>query len=65
MGLGEKAMEGLFFPDGVYSMWALDTANPIEDGKVPGKNMYSTHPFYMFKTAASTWTGVFTNLAAA
>ena len=50
MGLGEKATMDLFYPDGVYSMWSLDTANPIENGKVPGNNLYGTHPFYMFRT---------------
>lgn len=65
MGLGEKAMPGLFYNTGVYSYWALDTANPTETGVAPGNNLYGTHPFYMFKSGSSIWTGVYTNLAAA
>ena len=65
MGLGQKTMSSLFYSDGVYSMWSLDTANPYESGKVPGANQYGTHPFYMFKRASGVWTGVYTNLAAA
>lgn len=65
MGLGEKAKSGLFYDTGVYSYWALDTANPTETGRVPGNNLYGTHPFYMFKGGPSVWAGVYTNLAAA
>jgi len=65
MCLGERATPGLFYPDGVYSMWSMDTANPIDNGKTPGKNLYGTHPFYMWRSQSSVWTGVYTNLAAA
>jgi hypothetical protein len=50
MGLGERSTPGLFYEDGVYSMWSMDTANPMDDGKIPGKNLYGVHPFYMFKS---------------
>jgi len=29
-------------------MWNMDRGMPFEDGKPPGKNLYGTHPFYMF-----------------
>lgn len=65
MGLAERVVTDLFLPDGVYSLWSRDTASPVEDGKLPGKNMYGTHPFYMAKASDKTWFGVYTNLAAA
>lgn len=64
-GLGERAGPEFFFKDGIYSMWSRDIASPEEDGKTPGKNMYSTHPFYMFSNTETQWVGVFLNLAAA
>lgn len=68
LGLDQVSSD-LFLKDGVYSLWAYDTADPVEDGKPPGKNMYGTHPFYMAKAPQDTtpkstgWFGVFTNLA--
>lgn len=47
MGLQEKVSNNLFLDDGVYSLWARDNGEAIEDGKAPGKNIYGTHPFYM------------------
>jgi hypothetical protein len=61
-GLGERVNPDFFYKDGVYSMWNLDTASPIETGKTPGANLYGTHPFYMYKLEKSRWIGVFTNL---
>lgn len=65
MGLAERIVYDLFLPDGIYSLWTRDTASPTEDGKLPGKNMYGVHPFYMGKATDKKWFGVFTNLAAA
>lgn len=65
MGLAERVVSDLFLPDGIYSLWARDTASPIENGKLPSKNMYGTHPFYMAKATDANWFGVYTNLAAA
>ena len=39
-----------------------DIPEPLETGKIPGNNEYSTHPFYMYQTGSQVWTGVFTNL---
>ena len=42
MGMGERAGE-LFFKNevgGIHSRWSHDAANPIDDGKPPGRNMY-------------------------
>lgn len=64
-GLGERVGGNLFYPDGVYSMWARDVASPIENGKAPGNNLYGTHPFYAYQVNADIWAGVFTKLAAA
>ena len=65
IGLLEQVSTDLFMPDGVYSLWSLDTANPAQDSKLPGKNMYGTHPFVMGMASDNTWFGVFNNLAAA
>ena len=46
-------------------MWNLDYGTPEDDGRPVGKNVYGTHPFYMYKNADDAWVGVFTNLAAA
>jgi hypothetical protein len=47
MGLFERVSSDLFLPDGVFSLWTFDTANPIETAKPPGNNLYGTHPYYM------------------
>jgi hypothetical protein len=65
MGLAERTVSDLFLPEGIYALWSRDAANPVEDGKLPGKNMYGVHPFYMAKDKAGKWFGVYTNLAAA
>jgi len=68
LGLTERVSSDLYLADGVYSLWALDTADPVEDGKAPGNNMYGTHPFYMAKAPkadmlSTGWFGVFSNVA--
>ena len=59
MGLGERSQNGLFFKDGVYSMWATDEPTKVEDGMLPGKHSYGVHPFFMYQHHASHWVGVF------
>ena len=46
-------------------MWAKDIDNPTENGKLPGKETYGVHPFYIFKHAANSWIGVYHNNAQA
>lgn len=46
-------------------MWSRDIPNPVQDGKLPGKNLYGTHPVYIGKGTGAGWFGVYTNLAAA
>ena len=65
MGLGERVQFDLFYEDGVYSIWNRDAGTPPDNGRPPGKNVYGTHPFFMFKHDNSSWVGVFTKLAAA
>lgn len=69
MGLFEQTSSNLFLKDGIYSLWARDTANPEQTGKLPGQNLYGTHPFVMGRSQGDGtkqgWFGVFTNLAAA
>jgi len=48
-GLGERANLDFFYKDGVYSLWSKDIPTPIETGKFPASNMYSTHPYFMYK----------------
>jgi len=61
MGLGERATNKLTWDDGVYAMYNRDAVNPPETGKTPGNNIYGTHPFFMFKTSPTIWTGVYSN----
>lgn len=65
LGLFERVSSDLFLPDGVFSLWSFDTANPVETGKPPGNNLYGTHPYYMGQASDDTWFGVYSNLAAA
>ena len=65
MGLAERTVSDLFLPDGIYSLWSKDIPNPIEDGRLPAKNLYGVHPFYMGRAIDDSWFGVYTNLAAA
>lgn len=46
MGLTDRTGTDLFVPDGVYSLWTRDSREK-ESGKLPAKNSYSVHPFYM------------------
>lgn len=64
-GLGERASTDFFFKTGVYSMWNKDIDNPTENGKLPGKEVYGTHPFYMYKHSQNSWMGVYHNLGQA
>lgn len=64
-GLGERASTDYFFKSGVYSLWNKDIDNPTENGKLPGKEVYGTHPFYMYKHGINSWVGVYHNLAQA
>jgi alpha-glucosidase (family GH31 glycosyl hydrolase) len=65
MGLVEQVSGSLFLPDGIYSLWSLDTADPAQNSKLPASNMYGVHPFFMGRATDKTWFGVFLNLAAA
>lgn len=62
-GLSERASKDFFYKSGVYSLFAKDIDNPQENGKLPGKNTYGVHPFYMFKHSTDSWIGVYHNLA--
>lgn len=64
-GLGERSQKEFYMKTGVYSMWATDIPDPLEDGKLPGKQVYGTHPFYMFRHGPNNWLGVYHNLAQA
>jgi len=61
-GLGERVTKTLAYHTGVYSMYAKDVGNPVEDGVRPGDNEYGTHPLYMYSSGPGVWTGVYTNL---
>jgi len=63
--LGEKVSTTIGRRSGVYSLYNREAPSPIEDGKPPGKNMYGSHPFFMFSTTSNTWTGVFSNVVQA
>jgi hypothetical protein len=40
-------------------MWSLDEISRAEDGKLPGKNSYGVHPFFMYQHSQEQWVGVF------
>lgn len=63
IGLFERTTENIFIESGVYSLWALDAANPAETGNLPASNLYGVHPFYMIQSPDDSWLGVYTNLA--
>ena len=63
MGLSEQISDQLFLKDGVYSLWAMDQSDPIQDQKPPGKNMYNVQPYYMARATDQSWFGVYTNIA--
>ena len=67
MGLGDRVSEDLFLQDGVWSMWnkGTDVGTELDSGKLPGKNIYGSQPFYMAKAANGNWFGVYTNVAQA
>ena len=65
IGIGEREQNSLFYKDGVYSLWGTDQPNPMEDGKLPGKQTYGCHPFFMYKAGAEQWVGVYYKIAQA
>ena len=44
-GLGERVGD-FFLKEGIYTTWARDIPDPVDDGKPPGKNIYGSHPIY-------------------
>lgn len=52
-GVGERIKE-FFIPDGIYTSWALDSTDPYDDGKPPGKNIYGVHPVYFTKAKSGS-----------
>ncbi len=58
-GLGERVTSKFSLPGGTYTLYANSAMSPVDDGLPPGKNMYSSHPFYMFKTPDGAFVGVF------
>jgi Galactose mutarotase-like len=59
MGLGERSSASLFYPDGIYSMWATDEPTKAENGVPPGRQAYGVHPFFMYQHTDEHWVGVF------
>ena len=62
-GLGERSQKEFFMKTGVYSMWSTDANDPLEDGRLPGKQVYGSHPFYMWKHSSNNWIGIYHNNA--
>ena len=63
-GLGERVDE-FMIRDGVYSFWNRDNPNIEENGKLPGKNNYGTHPLIAWKSPVGTFVSTFMLNAAA
>jgi alpha-glucosidase (family GH31 glycosyl hydrolase) len=63
-GLGDHYSEDIFVPNGIYSQWNRDDADPLQSSSLPASNTYGTHPFFMFKStrtllANQNFVGVF------
>jgi len=61
LGMGERA-GSLFYKNeqgGIHSRYTFDQANPIDDGKPPGRNMYGVQPFYQYQHPNTKYYGVF------
>lgn len=48
-GMGERITD-FFIKEGIYTTWAKDQTDPIDDGKRPGKNVYGVHPVYFTRS---------------
>ncbi|CAK60057.1 unnamed protein product (macronuclear) [Paramecium tetraurelia] len=48
-GLGERNQKGFRFKEGIYTLMAKDVPQLLEDGKQPGKGVYSSHPVYLMR----------------
>lgn len=59
MGLGERGQKGLFYENGIYSLWATDQGPRVDDGLPPGSQSYGAHPFFMYQHNPTHWVGVF------
>lgn len=48
-GLGERNAKGFRFREGTYTLWAKDVPELLEDGRPPGKGVYSSQPVYLMR----------------
>jgi alpha-glucosidase (family GH31 glycosyl hydrolase) len=63
-GMGEQVTDKFFLEDGIYSFWNRDNGGEnYSSSSLPGKNIYGTHPFLMFKSKAGDFVGFFLNNA--
>jgi alpha-glucosidase/lysosomal alpha-glucosidase len=46
-GLGERFIKNLKLKPGIYNLFARDEPMLIDDGRLPGKSVYSSHPVYL------------------
>jgi alpha-glucosidase (family GH31 glycosyl hydrolase) len=63
-GLGER-VDDYFLKEGTYSFWNRDSPNNMENGLLPGKNNYGTHPFFAWQSPTGTFVSNYFNNAAA
>lgn len=52
-GVGER-VTNFFIKEGIYTTWAMDQTDPIDDGVRPGKNIYGGHPVYFTQAKTGT-----------
>lgn len=57
-GFGERNYKFKMGPNGVYSIWAKDKPEVVEEGKAGG-NVYGHHPVYLMKEKSNNWHTVF------
>eukprot|EP00826_Nyctotherus_ovalis_P062056 TRINITY_DN890_c0_g3_i1.p1 TRINITY_DN890_c0_g3~~TRINITY_DN890_c0_g3_i1.p1 ORF type:complete len:1399 (-),score=444.07 TRINITY_DN890_c0_g3_i1:150-4346(-) len=57
-GLGERVTE-FELADGIYTLFCKSQKSFVDNHKLPGKNMYGAHSFYVFHTSEDLFAGVF------
>ena len=57
-GMGERNSQDLRLKDGVYTLFARDQPERLEDG-LGGNNVYSSHPMYLMKEKSGNFHVVF------
>lgn len=58
-GLGERNTENFALVPGRYTITANGRENQMDNGKIPGKSLYGSHPFLLFRMQDQNYGGLF------